>query len=131
MAEHLPSENADAASRLREEAKVFGSGLRAVPLWLHDSIDDVRSRYRRTYLGPLWMTLSMAFLKLTLGLLYCDFLLRVSRWDASACSITPVQRLACSLSQVALVARRRPQRVAAYPVDSSGIRITPPESLPP
>lgn len=73
MVDGEPFDQTGAVARVREEALALGAGLASVPLWLHFSVDDVRLRYRRTYLGPLWMTLSMAFLVLSLGLLYSEF----------------------------------------------------------
>lgn len=74
----MPAVDACPAARrrleaLREEGRALAAGVRATPLWLQVSFEDVRFRYRRTYLGPLWLTLSMAFLMLTLGLLYSGF----------------------------------------------------------
>jgi ABC-type polysaccharide/polyol phosphate export permease len=45
-------------------------GLRAWPIWTALSWLDVRQRYRRSALGPFWITISMAVLVSTLGVLY-------------------------------------------------------------
>ena len=39
-------------------------------LWMTLGLQDVRQRYRRSKLGPFWITLSMAIMVLALGLLY-------------------------------------------------------------
>jgi ABC-2 type transport system permease protein len=39
-------------------------------LWMTLGIQDIRQRYRRSKLGPFWITLSMAIMVLALGLLY-------------------------------------------------------------
>jgi ABC-2 type transport system permease protein len=39
-------------------------------LWMTLGLHDVRQRYRRSKLGPFWITLSMAIMVLALGLLY-------------------------------------------------------------
>ena len=45
-------------------------GVRAAHLWGLLAWQDIRSRYRRSKLGPLWLTLSMGLLVTLLGLLY-------------------------------------------------------------
>ena len=45
-------------------------GVRAWPLWLTLAWNDIAMRYRRSTLGPLWMTLSTGILVVSLGLLY-------------------------------------------------------------
>jgi len=45
-------------------------GLRRWPLWGRLGWQDVVLRYRRSMLGPLWLTLSMGVMVFTLGLLY-------------------------------------------------------------
>ena len=45
-------------------------GFRAWPLWLTLGWNDIGMRYRRSTLGPLWMTLSMGILVVSLGILY-------------------------------------------------------------
>ncbi|MBK1719599.1 ABC transporter permease [Thiocystis violacea] len=39
-------------------------------LWMTLGLHDVRQRYRRSKLGPFWITLSMAIMVLALGILY-------------------------------------------------------------
>ncbi len=48
----------------------FHDGWRQRPLWGHLGWQDIRQRYRRSVLGPLWITISMAVTAVALGLLY-------------------------------------------------------------
>ena len=45
-------------------------GIRAWQLWTMLGWNDIRLRYRRSVLGPFWLTLSMAIFIVTLGLIY-------------------------------------------------------------
>jgi ABC-type polysaccharide/polyol phosphate export permease len=45
-------------------------GFRAAPLWLLLGWSDIRLRYRRSVLGPFWITISMAVLIIVLGFVY-------------------------------------------------------------
>jgi lipopolysaccharide transport system permease protein len=45
-------------------------GLRAWPMWSTLGWQDIRQRYRRSVLGPIWITLSMGILVGTLGVIY-------------------------------------------------------------
>jgi ABC-type polysaccharide/polyol phosphate export permease len=45
-------------------------GLRAWPVWFILGWDDIRARYRRSVIGPFWITLSMGFFILLLGVIY-------------------------------------------------------------
>ena len=45
-------------------------GIRAWRLWTMLGWNDIRLRYRRSVLGPFWLTLSMAIFIVTLGLIY-------------------------------------------------------------
>jgi ABC-type polysaccharide/polyol phosphate export permease len=44
--------------------------FRAWRIWTVMGWDDIRQRYRRSVLGPFWITLSMAFFILILGMIY-------------------------------------------------------------
>jgi ABC-2 type transport system permease protein len=39
-------------------------------LWMHLGWQDIRQRYRRSVLGPIWITISMAVTAIALGILY-------------------------------------------------------------
>lgn len=45
-------------------------GAKKWRLWMHLARLDIRARYRRTVIGPLWTTLSAAILILALGVVY-------------------------------------------------------------
>jgi ABC-2 type transport system permease protein len=46
------------------------SGIKLRDLWGHLGWQDIKQRYRRSVIGPLWITLSMAVTAAGLGLLY-------------------------------------------------------------
>jgi ABC-type polysaccharide/polyol phosphate export permease len=46
------------------------AGFRAWPVWVIMGWDDIRQRYRRSVIGPFWITLSMGFFILVLGAIY-------------------------------------------------------------
>jgi ABC-2 type transport system permease protein len=46
------------------------SGWRQRPLWGHLGWQDIRQRYRRSVLGPIWISISMAVTAVALGILY-------------------------------------------------------------
>jgi ABC-type polysaccharide/polyol phosphate export permease len=48
----------------------FYLGLQAWPVWAMLGWSDIRLRYRRSVLGPLWITLSMSVLIVALGFIY-------------------------------------------------------------
>jgi lipopolysaccharide transport system permease protein len=58
------------AAARRHAAQDLAAGLRQWELWAVMGLQDVRRRYRRSVLGPFWLTLSLAFLVAALGLLY-------------------------------------------------------------
>lgn len=62
-----------ARSNSRTLGRAFGdltAGWRQRELWGHLGWQDIRQRYRRSVLGPLWITISMAVTAVALGLLY-------------------------------------------------------------
>lgn len=62
-----------ARSDSRTWARAFDdlkTGFRQRELWSHLGWQDIKQRYRRSVLGPLWITLSMGITALGLGLLY-------------------------------------------------------------
>lgn len=48
----------------------ISEAVRGRELWSHLAWQDIKQRYRRSVLGPLWITLSMAVTAIGLGLLY-------------------------------------------------------------
>jgi ABC-type polysaccharide/polyol phosphate export permease len=60
--------------RPRRRSATFGQdfyeGLLAWPLWSSLAWNDIKQRYRRSVLGPFWITLSMGVLVLVLGYIY-------------------------------------------------------------
>ena len=49
-------------------------GTKQKELWGHLGWQDIKQRYRRSVIGPLWITLSMAITAIGLGLLYSQLL---------------------------------------------------------
>src|SRR3954462_4178366 len=47
-------------------------GIRLWPLWGRLGWNDIRQRYRRSLLGPFWLTASMAIMVISLGVLYSE-----------------------------------------------------------
>lgn len=45
-------------------------GIASWRIWLLLSLQDIKLRYRRSYIGPFWITLSMAIMIYTMGFLY-------------------------------------------------------------
>ncbi len=56
--------------RWQRAAEDLVEGVRRYELWLAMGLQEVRRRYRRSVLGPLWLTLSLAILVTALGLLF-------------------------------------------------------------
>ena len=56
--------------RWQRAAEDLVEGVRRYELWLAMGRQEVRRRYRRSVLGPLWLTLSLAILVTALGLLF-------------------------------------------------------------
>ncbi len=47
-------------------------GLRIWPLWMRLGWNDILQRYRRSMLGPFWLTASMAVMVVSLGVIYAE-----------------------------------------------------------
>lgn len=62
--EHLSAE------QFRSAVNDILDGLKRSPLWLSMGFRDILMRYRRSIVGPFWLTLSMAVLIVSLALLY-------------------------------------------------------------
>jgi ABC-2 type transport system permease protein len=54
----------------RKAADDLTGGWTQRPLWGHLAWQDIRQRYRRSVLGPIWITISMAVTAVALGVLY-------------------------------------------------------------
>ena len=54
----------------RRAADDLVQGWRQRELWGHLGWQDIRQRYRRSILGPIWITISMAVTAVALGILY-------------------------------------------------------------
>ena len=50
----------------------FTSGFALWPLWVRLGWNDILQRYRRSLLGPFWLTASMAIMVIALGILYSE-----------------------------------------------------------
>lgn len=48
----------------------LSTGLRSRELWLHLGWQDIKQRYRRSLLGPLWITIATGVTAVAMGLLY-------------------------------------------------------------
>lgn len=59
-----------AVSQKSLAARDIIDGLSNFPLWSMIGWRDIKQRYRRSTLGPFWLTLSMAFMVTGLGLVY-------------------------------------------------------------
>ncbi len=55
---------------LRRAFADLAEGLRTRELWLHLGWQDIKQRYRRSVLGPLWITVATAITSFAMGLLY-------------------------------------------------------------
>lgn len=79
MAPNQPKPNSWLVSQLRQglNRSQFERGLQDLlngwtrrSLWLTLGLHDIRQRYRRSVIGPFWITLSMGIMVAALGLLY-------------------------------------------------------------
>ncbi len=48
----------------------FSDGLRVYPMWMFLAWQEIVARYRRSVLGPFWITLNMAIMIFTMGPIY-------------------------------------------------------------
>jgi ABC-type polysaccharide/polyol phosphate export permease len=59
------------ADRLTQEAfRDLAEGLRRYDVWVRFAFHDIRQRFRRSVLGPFWLTLSMGIMVGALGLVF-------------------------------------------------------------
>ena len=52
--------------------RISAHGLALWPLWVRLGWNDILQRYRRSMLGPFWLTASMAIMVIALGVLYAE-----------------------------------------------------------
>jgi ABC-2 type transport system permease protein len=64
-----PPPDSNSRTFTRAMADIKG-GFRARSLWGHLGWQDIKQRYRRSVIGPLWITISMGVTALGLGVLY-------------------------------------------------------------
>lgn len=65
-----PAPEVSDSRTLRRGVADLVAGLRTHELWLHLGWQDIRQRYRRSVLGPLWITIATGVTALAMGLLY-------------------------------------------------------------
>lgn len=64
------SVSANRAKQAHSQNNDLVSAITARDLWLYLAWQDIKLRYRRSKIGPLWITLSMAIFCLSLGVVY-------------------------------------------------------------
>lgn len=62
----MTSKNPDVSAAVKD----LIAGLQRYPLWWALSLNEIRQRYRRSVIGPFWLSLSMLIMVLALGLVY-------------------------------------------------------------
>ncbi|WP_338837751.1 ABC transporter permease [Gordonia polyisoprenivorans] len=71
MQGRVPPPPTGATSRsMRRAFDDLSAGLNARELWLHLGWQDIKQRYRRSLLGPLWITIATGVTAVAMGLLY-------------------------------------------------------------
>ncbi|MDT5302003.1 MAG: lipopolysaccharide transport system permease protein, partial [Mycobacterium sp.] len=63
----------DAAAQSRTFGRAWGdlvAGFGKRELWLHLGWQDIKQRYRRSVLGPIWITIATGTMAVALGGLY-------------------------------------------------------------
>jgi lipopolysaccharide transport system permease protein len=66
----IPNINQSSKSALSAACSDLHQGLMLYALWMHLAHVDIKQRYRRSFLGPFWITLSMAIFISAFGLVY-------------------------------------------------------------
>jgi len=69
-ADFIPSITAPKSRAAAVLSQELVAGFRVWPVWVVMGWDDIRQRYRRSVLGPFWITLSMGVFIFVLGLIY-------------------------------------------------------------
>jgi ABC-2 type transport system permease protein/lipopolysaccharide transport system permease protein len=62
------------ANNIRKAIHDLILGLKRIELWSTMGMQEMRDRYRRSLLGPFWLTISLGVMVLALGLLYAGIL---------------------------------------------------------
>ncbi len=65
-----PAPTASESRTLKRAVKDLREGLFTSELWLHLGWQDIKQRYRRSVLGPLWITVATGVTAVAMGLLY-------------------------------------------------------------
>ena len=73
-------------SAVRSRARDLHDGMVNWRLWSMLGWNDIRQRYRRSALGPFWITISMAIFVVLLGVIYSKLFHQNSR---CSCPISP------------------------------------------
>ena len=63
----------DAADQSKSFARAWGDlteGFRKHELWLHLGWQDIKQKYRRSVLGPFWITIATGTTAVAMGALY-------------------------------------------------------------
>ena len=63
----------DAAAQSRTMSRAWGdlvAGFGKRELWLHLGWQDIKQRYRRSVLGPFWITIATGATAVAMGLVY-------------------------------------------------------------
>jgi ABC-2 type transport system permease protein len=72
--EQPPPPAAVSSRTWRKAFRDISGGVRQRQLWAHLGWQDIKQRYRRSVIGPLWITISMGMTATALGLLYSQLL---------------------------------------------------------
>lgn len=56
--------------QLRKAGRDLGEGWKRKNLWFTLGVQDIRQHYRRSFIGPFWITISLGIIVVALGLLY-------------------------------------------------------------
>jgi ABC-type polysaccharide/polyol phosphate export permease len=60
------------ADKVRSAVADIVDGLASWRIWTKLGWNDILQRYRRSFLGPLWLTASMAIMVISLGMIYAE-----------------------------------------------------------
>lgn len=66
----IPKAESPIIKKLKNGARDFKNSIRQYPVWLHLGWVEVKQRYRRSLLGPWWITLSMLIFITMMGVVF-------------------------------------------------------------